>query len=375
MIRIDARELYQVLELTPPEQNILLVGKHGIGKSEIISHFYRDRQSLPIIPFFLGQMSDPGDLIGLLHKDETTGRSVFLPPYWWPDRDRPVVLFLDELNRARPEILQAVQDLTLNKTLAGKALPSGSIVIAAVNGGEEYQLTELDPALVSRFNVYEFAPTVEDWLLWAADRDIDARVLTFIQQHPEYLDGDNPDADMAIATAGLIKTPDRRAWAKVADFLRNYTKDDPPLPPLNKGGGALEEIHFKLIAGMVGTRASIAFRQSLATQQGLNPEQLLLQYSKHSKQLKNLDIQDFASLNERMLLWLNTGHCPEKKADNARKNLLKYLQYLQKAKQQEAIAHFSSLVQGPKFSDAMAFMAESMDLIDFLSEYLEAIDV
>ncbi|NEP46694.1 MAG: hypothetical protein F6K35_48890 [Okeania sp. SIO2H7] len=54
---------------------------------------------------------------------------------------------------------------------------------------------------------------------------------------------------------------------------------------------------------------------------------------------------------------------------------MKYLQYLRKAKQQEAIAHFSSLVQGPKFSDAMAFIAESMDLIDFLSEYLEAIDV
>ena len=361
MIRIDARELYQVLEMTPPEQNILLVGKHGIGKSEIISHFYRERQKLPVIPFFLGQMSDPGDLIGLLHKDETTGRSVFLPPYWWPDRDRPVVLFLDELNRARPEILQAVQDLTLNKTLAGKPLPPGSIVIAAVNAGEEYQLTELDPALVSRFNLYEFAPTVEDWLLWAADRDIDSRVLTFIQQHPDYLDGDNPDADAAIATGGLIKTPDRRAWAKVADFVRNHKK--------------LEAIHFKLIAGMVGTRASIAFRQSLATQRGIEPEQLLLQYSKHSKQLKDLEIQDFASLNERVLLWLNSGHCPEKKGDNARKNLLKYLQYLRKGKQQEAIAHFSSLVQSPKFSDAMAFIAESMDLIDFLSEYLEAIEV
>ncbi|EDX71375.1 hypothetical protein MC7420_1589 [Coleofasciculus chthonoplastes PCC 7420] len=238
MIRIDARELYQVLELTPPEQNILLVGKHGIGKSEIISHFYRQRQKLPVIPFFLGQMSDPGDLIGLLHKDEKTGRSVFLPPYWWPDR---------------------------------------------------------------------------------------------------------------------------RAWVKVADFVRNHKQ--------------LEEIHFKLIAGMVGTRASLAFRQSLATQRGLGPEQLLLQYSKHSKQLKDMEIQDFASLNERVLLWLNSGHCPEKKADNARKNLLKYLQYLQKAKQQEAIAHFSSLVQVPKFSDAMGFIAESMDLIDFLSEYLEAIEV
>ena len=361
VIRIDARELYQVLELTPPEQNILLVGKHGIGKSEIISQFYRQHLNIPVIPFFLGQMSDPGDLIGLLHKDEASGRSVFLPPYWWPAPDRAVVLFLDELNRARPEILQAVQDLTLNKTLAGKTLPPGSRVIAAVNAGEEYQLTELDPALVSRFNLYEFAPTVEDWLLWASKRDVDPRILTFVQEHPEYLDGDNPDADAAIATAGLLKTPDRRAWAKVSDFVRNHEE--------------LEDIHFKLIAGMVGSRASLDFRQSLATQRGLSPEQLLLQFSRHRSKLKTMEIQDFASLNERALLWLCAGRCPENRADSARKNLLNYLQYLRKAKQQEAIAHFASLVQSPKFEAAMSFIAESMDLIDFLSEYLETIGV
>jgi len=52
VIRIDAHELYQVLQLTPPEQNILLVGKHGIGKSEIISQFYRQRWKMPVIPSF-----------------------------------------------------------------------------------------------------------------------------------------------------------------------------------------------------------------------------------------------------------------------------------------------------------------------------------
>ncbi|MDJ0554901.1 MAG: hypothetical protein QNJ68_10740 [Microcoleaceae cyanobacterium MO_207.B10] len=54
---------------------------------------------------------------------------------------------------------------------------------------------------------------------------------------------------------------------------------------------------------------------------------------------------------------------------------LKYLQYLRKAKQQEAIAYFSSLVQSPKFSVPMGFVAESMELIDFLLEYLEKIEV
>jgi MoxR-like ATPase len=99
-------------------------------------------------------MSDPGDLIGLMHKDEGTGRSIFLPPYWWPVDGKPIVLFLDELNRARPEILQSVHELALNKTLAGKRLPGGSVVVSAVNEGEDYQLTDLDPALVSRFNLY-----------------------------------------------------------------------------------------------------------------------------------------------------------------------------------------------------------------------------
>ncbi|ETX07371.1 MAG: hypothetical protein ETSY2_11590, partial [Candidatus Entotheonella gemina] len=130
-IRIDAKELRDVLHLTPPEQNIMLIGKHGIGKSEIIQRYYEREQAMTVVAFFLGQMSDPGDLIGLMHKEEHTGRSIFLPPYWWPVDGQPIVLFLDELNRARPEILQSVHELALNKTLAGKQLPPGSVVISA----------------------------------------------------------------------------------------------------------------------------------------------------------------------------------------------------------------------------------------------------
>src|ERR1700733_12395015 len=121
-IRIDVKELREVLQLTPPEQNVMLIGKHGIGKSEIIRRFYETERHLNVVAFFLGQMSDPGDLIGLMHKDEETGRSAFLPPFWWPVDGRPIVLFLDELNRARPEILQSIYELALNKTLAGKRL-------------------------------------------------------------------------------------------------------------------------------------------------------------------------------------------------------------------------------------------------------------
>ena len=90
----------------------------------ILEDFFAARRE-KVVTLFLGQMSDPGDLIGLPHLDEATGRTEFMLPYWFPVDGKPVVLFLDELNRARPEVLQTVMDLTLNRKLAGKSLPEG----------------------------------------------------------------------------------------------------------------------------------------------------------------------------------------------------------------------------------------------------------
>ncbi len=358
-MKIDAGELLEVLRLTPPAQNVMLFGRHGIGKSEILTGFFK-RRDMEVVAFFLGQMSDPGDLIGLLHKDEATGRSVFLPPFWWPADGRPIVLFLDELNRARPEILQSIHELALNKTLAGKRLPEGSIVIAAVNEGDEYQITDLDPALVSRFNLYEFAPTVEDWLLWADEHGVDPRVLAFIQRHHLHLDGESEiDEDLVTAHAGLIKLPDRRAWVKASDFLT----------PLDR----LEDVHFKILAGIVGVPAALAFRKSLTRGQAVSPEELLLRFGHFRKKLGKLPLQDLVLLNEQIVFWINGGHYAAEDADKVRKNLLAYLRFLDKGGKREALAHFASMLDSPKFEKTMAFVAQSMETIELLTDYMESI--
>lgn len=357
-IHLDARELYEVLRLTPPEHNIMLIGKHGIGKSEIITTFYRQR-GMPVVPLFLGQMSDPGDLIGLLHKDEASGRSLFLPPYWWPAENTPVVLFLDELNRARPEILQAVHDLALNKTLAGKHLPAGSMVIAAVNEGEEYQLTELDPALVSRFNLYTFAPTVEDWLLWASAERLDSRVIDFIQKHPQHLDSPPLAQEEAMLAAGLVRTPDRRAWVRVAQLIAPH---DP-----------LTDLHIKIIAGIVGVSTALAFQQSLAIAARVTAEHILRQFRRHRNKLKELSLQEIVLLNEQIMLWLNSRHHKAGEEDKLRENLLAYLQTLQQLKNQEAVAHFASLIDNPRYDHASSIVAASLEIITLLTTYIQGI--
>jgi hypothetical protein len=296
-----------------------------------------------------------------MFKDEKTGHSEFLPPYWWPLDNKPVVLFLDELNRARPEILQSIMDLTLNKTLAGKKLPTGSIIISAVNEGDEYQLTDLDPALVSRFNVYRFAPTVADWLLWADKVNIDSRIILFIQKNPRFLDGDdNTQLNADSAFAGLAKSPDRRAWERVSALIAKT--DD------------ITEIHVKTIAGIVGLQAAMSFKNSISDILSVSPEQILTAFEKHKTKLDKFQLDKFALLNEQIVYWINGDHYQKAQKPIIIQNLTAYLNYLKKLKQNEAIAHFASMLEDRRFEKATGFiLAESPDIIGILEQYIKNI--
>ena len=247
-ISINTTELKALLDITPASHNIMLVGNHGIGKSEILTEYF-SAKGMKVVPLFLGQMSDPGDLIGIPNRNESTGKTDFMPPYWFPLDGKPIVLFLDELNRARPEVLQTIMDLALNRTLAGRTLPEGSRIISAVNQGDQYQLTDLDPALVSRFNVVVFRPTAQEWLLWAEKAGVDPRVRDFIRENPIWLDK-NPDAKEG-ADTGLDKTPDRRAWKRVSDVLK-------VAPDINA-------VVTKVISAIVGAKAASELMGSISS--------------------------------------------------------------------------------------------------------------
>ena len=59
---INSTQLQFILDNTPSDQNIMLVAKHGIGKSRILENYF-SQKGQKVVTLFLGQMSDPGDLI------------------------------------------------------------------------------------------------------------------------------------------------------------------------------------------------------------------------------------------------------------------------------------------------------------------------
>ena len=334
---IDTKQLQFILENTPAAQNIMLVGKHGIGKSRILEDFFESRKE-KVVTLFLGQMSDPGDLIGLPHLDEATGRTEFMLPYWFPTDGQPVVLFLDELNRARPEVLQTVMDLTLNRKLAGKSLPEGSRIISAVNGGNEYQLTDLDPALVSRFNIYEFAPSVEDWIKWAQSAKLDSRIISFIDENPEFLDGDE-----SFNNDNLERSPDRRSWERTSNIIEKFTALDAMVQPL--------------VSGIIGNRAAAAFFDFVNEHRIPSVGKLLHgNFTDTKALLSDLSFTDFTQLNEAIFSWLEKNAA---EADSAvASNLIAYYNWLDSNNKKELQAHFSSVVSAERYPSALNFIVE-----------------
>lgn len=355
-VRIDGNLLLEILEETPATQNIMLIGKHGIGKSQILEKYYSDK-GYKVVSLFLGQMADPGDLTGIPNKNEKTGHTDFMPPYWFPTDDTPIVLFLDEMNRARPEVLQTIMDLALNRKLAGRALPAGSRIISAVNNGEEYQLTDLDPALVSRFNIYEFIPSVQDWLLWANKSGIDERITSYIAANPKALDNQVPIEDLD----NLEKTPDRRAWVRVSEII--------------SGKSDLKQSHKSIIAGIVGGIAANRFFEFMDQNHLLTAKELLLgDFEKSRIKMEKYKTPQFATINDALFVFLESAKYSDSDKKFMADNLFKYFGYLEAKNLREAMAHFANMFSGTMFPNAIVFIiSECPNLYSRITKFVAEI--
>jgi len=336
---INTQQLSYILDNTPASQNIMLVGKHGIGKSRILEDYFASKGE-KVVTLFLGQMADPSDLLGLPEKNTKTGKTDFMVPYWFPTDGKPVVLFLDELNRARPEVLQTIMDLTLNRKLAGKTLPEGSRIISAVNNGNEYQLTDLDPALVSRFNIYEFNPSVEDWLSWAQKSGIDSRIINFIGENPEFLDSSDMDQD----TENLERSPDRRSWERTSQIIKNFTE--------------LGEMQKPIVSGIIGNRATVTFFRYVMEHNYPSAKEILEGGLDSVKaKLEKLTAIDFTQVNISLFRYIESGAYDKNKAGEISTNLVEYFDFLGELSLKEIQSHFASLCSANDYPDTLCFIS------------------
>ena len=228
---------------------VLIRGRHGIGKSEIVYQM-ADHLGLPVVERRASQMTE-GDLVGL--PSINGNRTSFNPPDWFKQAcEAPVVLFLDEVDRAVIEVRQGIFELTDSRKLNGHVLHPDTRIFAAVNGGKHaanYQVGEMDPAELDRWTVFDVEPTVQDWLTWAKDK-VDSSIFNFIQSnnnHLEHVDGEfEPNK----------KYPSRRSWKRCSDVL---SRSGMLAMVGNKNFAEVSNDIISLAAAFIGTEAAIEF--------------------------------------------------------------------------------------------------------------------
>ena len=202
------------------DEPVLLVGKHGIGKTETVAEFAAENNCY-FQPLYLSHQ-ETADLIGIpMEKD---GATIWSKPEWLVEiekasKNQDIVLFLDELNRAALDVRQVALQLVLNKEVHTHKLPNNTYIVAAINPTDDeinnYQAEELDRALLDRFFVINVESNTEDWLKWAGQNGVHPIITKFISKFPEYLYYEDENLDVF---------PTNRGWVKLSNVLKSFEK-------------------------------------------------------------------------------------------------------------------------------------------------------
>ena len=256
---MDIKTAKTIAPKLPASIAVLFRGPTGVGKSAITNAIAKEL-GLPLIDV-RGSTMDESKVTGIpdFEVSKEKGVATFVLPSWFVRGCRePVVIFLDELNRSMPQVQQAFFQVVLDRSLGNDAegqpmtLHPETRVFAAVNFGSEYDVNDMDPALLRRFWTVDLEPTNEDTINHFVDRGFDACLVDFLRQHPAHL-----RVDPSTVEPGTV-CPNPASWDRLHGSLQHIGWKPADI------AGTRPDGFYSLCQGFIGTEASIAFTEFVA---------------------------------------------------------------------------------------------------------------
>jgi hypothetical protein len=208
------------------------------------------------------------------------------------------ILFIDEVNRAQDDVLQAIFQLVLDRRVGQYVLPPGWCVVAAGNYMEGYMVSGFnDPAFLDRFCHLTLSggeTTLEEWVNYMSDvhGGSASDVIEFASQNVKHLDGD------IAGELGFSIQPSRRSWEAV-------TKVQTACGETQFSDHAREEV----IGGLIGRELARSFSRYSCP---VKPRELMKSGVKaHESRLKKLDRNQMTGL-----MWGLVSFCKNKVEDD-----------------------------------------------------------
>ena len=292
---MDIKTFKEISSSFPPHIAILIRAKTGVGKSAIVSQI-AENSGLPLVDVRGSTMSE-GDLgYPDIEGMKSKGIMTFCMPSWFIKAcNSPVVLFLDELNRSLPAIQQSFFQIVLDRQLGNDEegnpynIHPETRIFAAVNHGAEYDVNEMDPALLRRFWTIDLEASFDDWEGWAKENNVNNLIINFLKTRKSHL---SPDPSK-IQPGKIFPTP--ASWARLDESIKykNINLED-------KSKKNISMIYY-LSQGFLGKETSIEFVDFVEKFEiSVKPEDLLESFFKCKEKIKLMSNDKINSLIERL---------------------------------------------------------------------------
>ena len=302
------------LAITP-----LVSGKHGIGKSAMIKSIAQDLGGVCIT--VEGGTLKEGEITGLpyQYKDEDGQTKFRFLPYYAVERIqneekriferaggradesalsgdenryamndlspeerlqalksgrvRPVIIFIDEINRTENTVYKELMNILLTRSVNGYQFPWWVLFVGAMNPSTQnsiYATNEMDPAQLDRFIKIKVGDSTPEWLKFGKATGISPSILNFIKDNPKCLSSDAKDLNDEEKP-----TPSPRGW----DMVDTLIKSEPLLREFftekENDPRTVEKDMKNLVSAKLGTTVGTMFFASLVSQaHALMPEEI-----------------------------------------------------------------------------------------------------
>ena len=232
------------------QEPILIHGKPGIGKSDMIKEIGRE-QGREVIDMRLALLESV-DIKGYpFLKDLDNGEKVlsFAMNEEFPsDPESTAILFFDEINAAMPSTQLAMYQLILDRAIGPYQLPKGVSMVAAGNReADKGGIFSMPKPLENRFVHVELEPRFEDWVDWAITSGVHVEVIGYLAKNEQHLNTFDPQT-----SSRAFATP--RSWSKASKLLKANEQSS-------------ESKLYNLMSGCVGVTTAnqfMAFRKIAA---------------------------------------------------------------------------------------------------------------
>lgn len=186
---------------------------------------------------------------------------------------RPVILFIDEINRTENSVYKELMNILLTRSVNGYEFPWWVFFVGAMNPSTQnsvYATNEMDPAQLDRFIKIKVGDNTKEWLSYGKTAGIDPRILSFIKDNPKCLSSQAKDLDDEEKPE-----PSPRGWDMVDTLLSSEEPLRPFFTEKENDPKTVEKDMKNLVAAKLGASVATMFFASIVSKaRALMPEEI-----------------------------------------------------------------------------------------------------